>query len=391
VNNNRWSFTASWKKGNSRCYKDADGTMHVVGVASDDLEDRAHERISEKAIKAIARQANKSHHDVLDHHASSFSIGQISEANIKKSKTKSSFIIDVVLKDEYPQARELFKEVQSGNSDKQLSIGGFINLDNEKAIEWEDGKDGRVIRVVNDLLLDHIAVTRKDMAANPRTKFRTAIVKSIDFDGLEDNYKNEDGEKSMKKDKGKEKKEDKDDEKVKDENKDIEKKEDKDDEVVISKDEKLVSVVELVIEEMSEIHKSEDNSLTEDQINNLKKVHGLVEDFLKLVDSQDDDVEDDDNDDDKDDNVSEKLDELKKSFDITLLKVGENVAKAFKAVNKEIEGLKKAGQRSGRIKDEDDDEEDDDENNVFKGLLEGSFVGGRIPAVLKTSSVVSDD
>ncbi|KKL62330.1 hypothetical protein LCGC14_2186260, partial [marine sediment metagenome] len=218
----RWSFNAVITK----AFKDENGKMHVKAIASDNLEDKHGDRMSTGAIVSMAKQANKNATPILPSHHDAFSIGKVFEAKAIHKKTRVQFFLDAVLDEDMPQSEKLFKSIKKGKKDFQLSIGGFINLDNEKAIEFEEGKNGHIIRVINDLKLDHIAVTRKDMAANPRTGFRGALIKSLETSLLE---LKEDGDnkKMAKKDKNVDKK-DEDDKDVKNENKKDEDKKDED-------------------------------------------------------------------------------------------------------------------------------------------------------------------
>jgi hypothetical protein len=130
---------------------------------------------------------------LLPTHWDTFEIGKAVEANVIQSPTHEelkALDVTIELDMEYPQAKSLYKEVESGNAQKQLSVGGYLNPDAEQPYFWEEKEyqteDGNVlydyILVLNDLVLDHIAVTRKDHAANPRTGFSEAIAKSL---GLE--------------------------------------------------------------------------------------------------------------------------------------------------------------------------------------------------------------
>jgi len=64
-----------------------------------------------------------------------------------------------------------------------MSIGGMINMENPNCVSYETNKDGGVVRVLNDVELDHIAATRKNQAANSNTGFSHAIVKSMEDAG----------------------------------------------------------------------------------------------------------------------------------------------------------------------------------------------------------------
>lgn len=182
-------------------YKSPDGVMHVVGIASDDDEDRTGERMSAKAINSMAAQANKNKLPLLDNHRATFGFGETFSASTKKvtvnGRTTTQLVVDFALKESYPQSQELFDEVANGNSKKQLSIGGFLNLKNPKAVRFEENKAGRVIRVLDDIMLEHVATTRPNMAAVSRTKFVSAIIKDVfgDDDDLPDYWHQDAGEK----------------------------------------------------------------------------------------------------------------------------------------------------------------------------------------------------
>lgn len=165
-----------------QAYKSPEGKMHVVGIASDDMEDRTGDRMSSKAINSMVQQAKKSRLPLLDNHKSTFGFGATYDASAKKvtknGKTVTQLTVDFELNERYPQAQDLFDEVNSGKAQKQLSIGGFLPLDNPKAVSFENN-GSRVTRRIDEILLEHIATTRPGMAAVPRTKFVGAIIKDI--------------------------------------------------------------------------------------------------------------------------------------------------------------------------------------------------------------------
>ncbi|HEC65198.1 MAG TPA: hypothetical protein ENI23_07890 [bacterium] len=377
----RWSFNAVITK----AFKDENGKMHVKAIASDNLEDKHGDRMSTGAIVSMAKQANKNATPILPSHHDAFSIGKVFEAKAIHKKTRVQFFLDAVLDEDMPQSEKLFKSIKKGKKDFQLSIGGFINLDNEKAIEFEEGKNGHIIRVINDLKLDHIAVTRKDMAANPRTGFRGALIKSLETSLLE---LKEDGDnkKMAKKDKNVDKK-DEDDKDVKNENKkdedkkdeDINKDENNDDET--SNEEKLSSVVKDMLADLTEVHKSDDGEVTEDQIKILKSIRDDITEFLKEVspeDETDNDETDEDDNEEKDD-IGEKLEALKKNMDNNTQALAKATKGAFeelggvvKSLAKSVKAITKNKQKSSRINgdDEDDDEINKDKGNgVWNGVL----------------------
>jgi len=164
----------------TKAYKSGDGKMHVVGTASDTLPDLHDDRMSEKAVDAMAKQATEGALPLLDNHRATFGFGKTVEGQVAKKGKARELVIDFELYAKYPQSLDLFQEVLAGKSKKQLSIGGMLNLENPNAVRFEeDKKTGRLIRVIDDIILEHIAATRPNQAANERTAFLQAIVKDV--------------------------------------------------------------------------------------------------------------------------------------------------------------------------------------------------------------------
>lgn len=164
----------------TKAYKASDGKMHVVGTASDTLPDLHDDRMSEKAVDAMAKQATEGALPLLDNHRATFGFGKTVEGQVAKKAKARELVIDFELDEKYPQSLDLFQEVLAGKSKKQLSIGGMLNLENPNAVRFEeDKKTGRLIRVIDDIILEHIAATRPKQAANERTAFLQAIVKDV--------------------------------------------------------------------------------------------------------------------------------------------------------------------------------------------------------------------
>ena len=186
MRNPRFEFIADIEK----AYKDDGGNMHVVLVASDNIEDKHKERMSTRAIKQMVKSAQGGDIPLLPTHRSTFEIGFTTvQSSLQTKGDKAKFIADVQLDEGMDIARKLFKEVSSGSVKRQASIGGFLNRENPKAIKFEKRPDGTDRPVIDDIILDHIAVTRKDHAANSRTGFIGAIIKSFD-----DSWGEDDGE-----------------------------------------------------------------------------------------------------------------------------------------------------------------------------------------------------
>lgn len=172
------------------------GKYYVRAIASDTGVDHHGERFSEKALEGMVNCIVKGEPApviLLPTHWDTFEIGKAVDSRIIDSPTHAelkALEVDIELDMEYPQAKSLYKEVESGNAQKQLSVGGYLNPDSDEPYFWEEKEyemeDGNkfydYILVLNDIILDHIAVTRKDHAANPRTGFSEAIAKSL---GLE--------------------------------------------------------------------------------------------------------------------------------------------------------------------------------------------------------------
>lgn len=207
--------TCSFDVSVERCYKEADGTPHVVGVASDDMQDLTGDRMSDKAVKAMARQCVDNDLPLLDNHRSTFGFGHTHSATTRrvpavdpqtgkalldkegKPKMVTELVVDFALDPRRPESWALYEEVESGQCQKQLSIGGMLNMANRNAVSFEEDKDtGRKVRVINDIELEHIAATRPQRAAVPRTRFVEALVKELFGDesveatqkALEDGY-----------------------------------------------------------------------------------------------------------------------------------------------------------------------------------------------------------
>lgn len=172
------------------------GKHYVKAIASDTGVDHHGERFSEKAIDGMVSCITKNDPApvlLLPTHWDTFEIGKAVSAKSIKSPTHEdlqALEVEIELDMEYPQAKSLYKEVEGGNAKKQLSVGGYLNPDSDEAYFWEEKQyeteDGNILYdyllVLNDLVLDHIAVTRNNHAANPRTGFSEAIAKSLSLE-----------------------------------------------------------------------------------------------------------------------------------------------------------------------------------------------------------------
>ena len=148
-----------------KAFKDEQGDLFITAVASDTKMDFHRDRMSLKALKLMKEQAKKGL-PIIDNHRSTFEFGRTVDAKIINLGKSQQLVITIKLDKRFPESAVIWDEVQSGKSHRQLSIGGMINFDNEKAVEFEEGEDGGMVRVINDIVLEHIAATRKSMAAN---------------------------------------------------------------------------------------------------------------------------------------------------------------------------------------------------------------------------------
>lgn len=170
-----------------KAYKDTKGKMRVVGQVSDNLQDVQGDSMSVTAIRSMSRQAKERGLPLLDNHRATFGFGHTADASIHEDGETKSLLFDFELDDSWPQSHALFREVTAAQTagkapDSQLSIGGRINMDNPNAVSWKKTPNGGLSRIVNDIELDHVATTRKGMAANERTGFVSAVIKALDDD-----------------------------------------------------------------------------------------------------------------------------------------------------------------------------------------------------------------
>lgn len=166
-------------------YKDAGGRPHIRGIASDSLDDRQGDAITETCIANMARQLNRGI-PLLPDHRSSFEIGTSTLGEPRRNPMTGALelIADFALDDRFVESSILYDEIESGKCKRQLSIGGFLNKKNPRAAYLEQ-RNGKTLTILDDINLDHIAVTREGRAANPRTGFLDAIRKAINDAGMD--------------------------------------------------------------------------------------------------------------------------------------------------------------------------------------------------------------
>jgi len=174
-------FTAVVQKAYTR-----DGMKHITAMASDNLIDREEEAFTEKALEDMVsyakmrnpRKPEEGYVGLRDSHISSFNIGYVTDGWIEKHEDVSQFWVDIALKEEYPQAVELYNDVHSGTVDRKLSVGGYVpdfgnNFEYEpRTVVTQDGGEVTVFAgVMKAYHLNHIACTPFNKPANGRVFF----------------------------------------------------------------------------------------------------------------------------------------------------------------------------------------------------------------------------
>jgi len=177
---------------------DSTGLKHITAVASDTGIDWYRERFAEAAIDDMvyaSRQTKKRKPseglvDLQVDHWATFAIGFATDGEkvADPSTGLKSYKVDFALKNGPWEGEELYSEIKNGEIDKQLSVGGYIpdwEKDYEVVSETFENDDGDEVEVqvgiIKRFVLEHVAVTPPDGAANPRTEFLTAKDKNINL------------------------------------------------------------------------------------------------------------------------------------------------------------------------------------------------------------------
>lgn len=150
----------------NRVWKSDDGRMFFEGVASTTSVDTQKERTSDNCIKSMAAQTGL---DLFPEHKRI--AGTELGATVEHEVNAGALVVKGELFDDNPQAVRIYNRMAAGKS-YGLSIGGKV-----KAAHWELAKTGERIRVLDDIDLNHIAIT--DNPANTDT-WTAIIAKSAD-------------------------------------------------------------------------------------------------------------------------------------------------------------------------------------------------------------------
>jgi len=152
------------------------GEMHIVLRASGPKVDRQDERMSPKAISKIIEKAKAGGVEMLDHHYASFPMAKSCDAWVDDGN--GELLLELIANPKHPFVPMLIDDVQKGEHNYHTSVGGSVI----KA-SWEyDRSLGKSVRVLEDVDVDHVAVTRAEKSAYPfdeKTSFVGAILKQL--------------------------------------------------------------------------------------------------------------------------------------------------------------------------------------------------------------------
>lgn len=164
-----------------------DGRMVVTVYATDTAPDADGDRCSEACLRRMIDRINTGNVELLNSHLEAIGFGRAIAAHTADAGLyhaelagETALLVEVELDENDPQAKKLFERAQSDKFHHQFSVGGRLNKKNPRAVRYVRGR-----RVFEDLLLDHIVVTRGDReaapkpAANERTHIAMAVYKTL--------------------------------------------------------------------------------------------------------------------------------------------------------------------------------------------------------------------
>lgn len=143
----------------AKAWEDGAGDLWFEGVAASTALDRQRERMSKQAVEKMSRFAGL---DLLPRHDAGplRELGVVEECWVDNDEFRVRGRLDKT----NPEAWRLFERVQAGKR-YGLSVGGRV-----LAAKWQfDPEAGQMVRLIEDVTLDHIAVCRSAQAANPAT------------------------------------------------------------------------------------------------------------------------------------------------------------------------------------------------------------------------------
>jgi hypothetical protein len=151
-------------------------SRYVVVKASDSGVDLQRDIIAPQVYESVIRDAKEGKILLTSSHFTPFGFGVSVDAWTKaEDNGLVALYIMFKLKDNYGESDDLFNAIVNGQGDRyQVSIGGKV-LD---YMYKSDPKQG-LVRVITRAEVNHVAVTWKGMAVNPRTGFVQAILKAL--------------------------------------------------------------------------------------------------------------------------------------------------------------------------------------------------------------------
>jgi hypothetical protein len=151
-------------------------SRYVVVKASDSGVDLQRDIIAPQVYESVVRDAKEGKILLTASHFTPFGFGVSVDAWTRaEDNGLVALYIMFKLKDNYGESDDLFNAITNGQGDRyQVSVGGKV-LD---YMYKSDPKQG-LIRVITKAEVNHVAVTWKGMAVNPRTGFVQAIIKAL--------------------------------------------------------------------------------------------------------------------------------------------------------------------------------------------------------------------
>lgn len=173
-------FTKAYEKENS----EGETERYVEAIVSDDGVDLENDQMTLQALELMKEHALGKGpiyvRGLIENHRATFAFGEVVGAEIiKASDGLNKLLLIFKLDYSFPYSKKLFESVISGNNKYQLSIGGFVDFKSKDAVRFVKDSAGKIIRQILKIVLEHIAVTPFNMAANPRTAFVSALSKSL--------------------------------------------------------------------------------------------------------------------------------------------------------------------------------------------------------------------
>lgn len=149
------------------------GKKYVILKASGLDVDKQDERMTGEAIDKMVGQAKAGQIDLLDHHRSSFTMGKSVDG---WADTAKDYFIKFEVDQRHANVPQLMDDLSKGVVNKyQASVGGRVK---DFAREFNTAKN-RIVRVLKDVSLNHVAITRWQDSAYPSAGFVGAVCKEI--------------------------------------------------------------------------------------------------------------------------------------------------------------------------------------------------------------------